>query len=528
MRASEDYSVDKRGDTGSWCRVLSMKGMERLVNAYRRRQQLSVTVVSLDPEFNVVCGMTVDTSLGGALVKGVLASSTDRVSVEVSFPKQTIGDSQLHSNSAIIIVNKGQLCGNSFQLSQNAQLYDACPKDLISEALIVKFISVIVKQLSEKLDSVREVAGNVLCRLISEADDTKHIPSILDIPDRLLIVQALMTRSVGDGDMFDRSSSDYLSSILADNYLESINWNHPNHVYPIVCCLLQSELYFYSVLSGIAISVGGLTETTSKVSASSLLSYCSYLKRHSPERIDKIAFSLVRIISENTKVDRVVIPTIKTIEILIREGAFAGCSADVINSFSQSMLTLLISECRCSSSVAKLCSTLDVFVHLISICRSPLRLSLMEATVGMVTHKYPRVRKCKELMHTWFPLSQSLLASLSVVYADCAELLYLYFLGDDDAVDSSPDLQSTTKFFRTQEQLQEVLHVLSSVSWDSEDGKTLIIAARWSITDMLGFDLGPIRALSVAHNALMSKGASKSSGPDELDSYEALVRDAGY
>lgn len=392
MRASEDYSVDKRGDTGSWCRVLSMKGMERLVNAYRRRQQLSSTVVSLDPEFNVV-GLIVDTSLGGALVKDVLASSTDRVSVEVSFPKQTIGDSKLQSRSAVVIINTGQLCGNSYQLPQNAQLYDACPKDLISEALIVKFISVIVKQLSEKLDSVREVAGNVLCRLISEAEDCKDITFLLDIPDRLLIVQALLTRSVDNHDMLDRSSSDYPS----ENYLGSINWSHPSHVYPIVCCLLQSELYFYSVLSGIAISVGGLTETTSKVSANSLISYCSYLKRHSPERIDKIAFSLVRIISENTKVDRVVIPTIKTIEILIREGAFAGCSADVVSSFSQSLLALLISECRCSSSVAKLCSTLDVFVHLISICRSPLRLSLMEATVAMVTHKYPRVRKCKNL-----------------------------------------------------------------------------------------------------------------------------------
>lgn len=404
MRASEDYSVDKRGDTGSWCRVLSMKGMERLVNAYRRRQQLSSTVVSVDSESNVV-GLIVDSSLGGALVKDVLASSTDRVSVEVSFPKQTMGDSQFQSRSAIVIINTGQLCGNSYQLPQNAQLFDSCPKDLISEALIVKFISVIVKQLSEKLDSVREVAGNVLCRLISEAEDCKDIPFLLDIPDRFLIMQALLTRSVDNHDMFDRSSSDYPSNIPDDNCLGSINWSHPSHVYPIVCCLLQSELYFYSVLSGIAISVGGLTETTSKVSANSLISYCSYLKRHSPERIDKIAFSLVRIISENTKVDRVVIPTIKTIEILIREGAFAGCSADVVNSFSQSLLTLLISECRCSSSIAKLCSTLDVFVHLISICHSPLRLSLMEATVAMVTHKFPRVRKCKELIHPLFPLS---------------------------------------------------------------------------------------------------------------------------
>jgi len=104
----------------------------------------------------------------------------------------------------------------------------------------------------------------------------------------------------------------------------------------------------------------------------------------------------------------------------------------------------------------------------------------------------------------------------------------LYFLGDDDADDSSSDLQSTSKFFRTQEQLQEVLHVLSSVSWDSEDGRTLIIAARWRITDILGFDLAPIKALSVAHDAVISKGASKPCGPDELDSYEALVRDVGY
>ena len=121
----------------------------------------------------------------------------------------------------------------------------------------------------------------------------------------------------------------------------------------------------------------------------------------------------------------------------------------------------------------------------------------------------------------------------SIVYEDCAELLYLYFLGDDDAVDSSsspahkPTSSLSPKFFRTQEQLQDVLHVLSSVSWDSED-RALIIAARWRITDMLGFDLAQVQALSLAHDAMVSNGASKMSGPDELDSYEALVRDVGY
>ncbi|CAN0234308.1 unnamed protein product, partial [Hapterophycus canaliculatus] len=36
LAAAEDYSVDKRGDVGSWCRVEALAGMERLLRLTAR------------------------------------------------------------------------------------------------------------------------------------------------------------------------------------------------------------------------------------------------------------------------------------------------------------------------------------------------------------------------------------------------------------------------------------------------------------------------------------------------------------
>lgn len=36
LAAAEDYSVDKRGDVGSWCRVDALAGMERLLRLAAR------------------------------------------------------------------------------------------------------------------------------------------------------------------------------------------------------------------------------------------------------------------------------------------------------------------------------------------------------------------------------------------------------------------------------------------------------------------------------------------------------------
>lgn len=36
LAAAEDYSVDKRGDVGSWCRVDALTGMERLLRLAAR------------------------------------------------------------------------------------------------------------------------------------------------------------------------------------------------------------------------------------------------------------------------------------------------------------------------------------------------------------------------------------------------------------------------------------------------------------------------------------------------------------
>ena len=63
LRCCEDYSVDKRGDTGSWVRVAALQALERAVYLAIRRQQQQQQARS-----------TVDSSFGPAqLVRGISA-----------------------------------------------------------------------------------------------------------------------------------------------------------------------------------------------------------------------------------------------------------------------------------------------------------------------------------------------------------------------------------------------------------------------------------------------------------------------
>ena len=103
--------------------------------------------------------------------------------------------------------------------------------------------------------------------------------------------------------------------------------------------------------------------------------------------------ALIKLLNENRKKDRVIIPTFKTIEILIRNGVFSY-SSETISAFILSMHDILILESK-STNVVKLCAILDLYIHILALSRDSFRYKLMDNILTMTTHSYPRVRKCK-------------------------------------------------------------------------------------------------------------------------------------
>lgn len=112
--------------------------------------------------------------------------------------------------------------------------------------------------------------------------------------------------------------------------------------------------------------------------------------------------------------------------------------------------------------------------------------------------------------------------NLQHLVLDCAELLYLHLLVDSSAVGSRQDIPegSIGGFVETDAELDELQTVLSTTPWDSQDS-THLKTCRSRILQLLLIELEE-KAREPGKKSSSSKVKT-----DELDSYEALVREAG-
>jgi hypothetical protein len=120
-------------------------------------------------------------------------------------------------------------------------------------------LGAMLKQLSEKLDVVRNQAGICL-----EAILTKKNPVVPFVYDRMNLVEALG---------------------LSEHRV--MNWSNPESTFPLVMRAINIDEFSHNILSGIIISVGGLTQSVTKQSSKSFLEYMRALK--SMKQIGKIS-----------------------------------------------------------------------------------------------------------------------------------------------------------------------------------------------------------------------------------------------
>ena len=210
FRACDDYNIDKRGDTGSWSRIVALRGLERVWRIYFSffstypQEPNFCNFLRLIPSMGfqaLQIGCMVLTCYGHGVVRSVYENGLE---VGVQFPARSLGEVMAEglecvmpvSNIMVIsvpscieetpclpsIIERTQIQYDLEAAAPPSRL-DLLPQERV-QFLVLNTVNMVFKQLAEKLDAVREVAGKVLESLVGGSD-----PAIGFVMDRQKIIQ---------------------------------------------------------------------------------------------------------------------------------------------------------------------------------------------------------------------------------------------------------------------------------------------------------------------------------------------------
>ncbi|KAM4664656.1 tubulin-specific chaperone D [Discoglossus pictus] len=272
--------------------------------------------------------------------------------------------------------------------------------DLVGQDFSQRMMCSISQQSAEKIDRFRAHAGSMFLNLLYfDSPPVPHIPHREDL-ERI----------------FPRSEA------------ETLNWNAPSQAFPKITQLLGLPTYRYYVLMGLAVSVGGLTESTVRYSAQSLFEYLRCIQSD-VESMGPFCKTLLQVFRDNQHKDRVSIPLMKMLDQMLANGCFDIFTLEENHPFAVELLSLCVEEIKRSKDVQKLRSSIALFCGLIQF-PGEVRKKVLFQLLLLVCHPFPIIRK----------------STASEVY----EMLLTY----DDVLD--PDI------------VDDVMSILSDTSWDAD------------------------------------------------------------
>ncbi|KAI5017459.1 hypothetical protein ZWY2020_042347 [Hordeum vulgare] len=197
---------------------------------------------------------------------------------------------------------------------------------LFDSAIVQDLVAGIAKQAVEKIDKIREIAVRALQRILYNQE--QFVPSI---PYRKL-----------------------LEEIIPNN--SDLEWAVPTVSYPRLVKILQASCYSKPVLSGLVISTGGLQESLRKASTSALVGYLQdssiNIDDEGKSREYLLSRDILWVLQRYQKCDRVITPTLKTIETLLSKQVFLNKEGH--GDFYSELINLLGPELKGSKDFTKL------------------------------------------------------------------------------------------------------------------------------------------------------------------------------
>ncbi len=225
-----DYGIDRRGDVGSWSRVEAMIGLEEIL----------------------YMAMNASPTIPHIAAPIILEKSNHSQHELTDIPDITSRLSFFEDNASAR-VKQALVDGKVFQPFA-IQSEDF----LVDETLCTRIIGAMLKQLCEKMDLVRSVAGGCLERLLLSTS-----PVVSFIPQKKVLIKAMNLNPYRKHE----------GSILTNNYTV------PSITFPMVVKAMNVDEFFEDIISGIVISVGGITESVVKYASSSHLEWVKILRQ---------------------------------------------------------------------------------------------------------------------------------------------------------------------------------------------------------------------------------------------------------
>uniref|UniRef100_A0A0D9XLC9 Uncharacterized protein n=1 Tax=Leersia perrieri TaxID=77586 RepID=A0A0D9XLC9_9ORYZ len=330
-------------------------------------------------------------------------------------------------------------------------------QQLIDSSIAQDLVAGIAKQAVEKMDKIREIAVKTLKRILYNQE--QYVPSI---PYRELLEQIIPNTA-------------------------DLEWAVPTVSYPRFVKLLQVSCYSKPVLSGLVISTGGLQESLRKASISALVDYLQdsgiNTNAEAKNREYVLSCDLLWVIERYQKCDRVITPTLKTVETLLSKKVFLG---EGHGEFYSGLIKSLGPELKGSKDFAKLSAGLSILGYI----SSQLDASSSKAFSQLLTflgHRYPKIRKA------------------------AADQVYLVLLQNDSLISA--------------ENMDKAQEVLAETCWegDVEEARR----KRSELNEMAGFGAATSQKTGdeVARRKTEERNAAST---DENKSYSSLVDFSGY
>ena len=468
----EDYSMDKRGDVGSWVRCAALTGLRTLtLNSVKASDGIVW-------DYNNDNGKKAEQQEEGETE--IVPSMDDRMKMLEKDIEAKVGAS----------LSQGEPMRESFKKIPEAPYFDAETCKMV--------LGAILKQLSEKLDNVRDLAGGLLMELLSEEGEVR-LPFVLD---RGFLVGALAASKASKG---------------------GVNWASPTTTFPMMVKAMNIDAYHAPIVEGLCVSVGGLTESVVKSSSAALLDWVRTMKKlRGDKHMLRLGRTLLKLMVTYEKNERVVVPVLRTIHLLAKNDCVGGQRTEALskegvaedqfmNDFDSRLFKLLQAETDKSKSYKKLVAIIDCLTDFLGA-------SARGAEGGAGGGEEKEKEEGEE-----FDVSKKALKFLMLLLAHpfpkirkyVADQLYIALLSNDEIVEKDEEVDNASD-------------MLLNTAWDGEiegpeEGMQGVRERRNELAEKMGVALS-----EKAKARKKKKGGKEKVEEDEHESYMSLVNTAGF
>ena len=196
-----------------------------------------------------------------------------------------------------------------FEVAARDARRGAAEEAWLSHALWLRFLRAVAKQLMEKIDRVRGLAGGVLQRVAQSS----ALPA--DLPHKAVLQRAIAEHlgpsSAGEG--------------AGSAGAPEMDWSAPGITYPLmVPLLLPLPEFVEPVLEGLVVSAGGLSMHVVRAASAALVGALKALPRDEAGEgvvtLAAVSRALVRMFARYAQDDRVILPLLATLDQLLTHG----------------------------------------------------------------------------------------------------------------------------------------------------------------------------------------------------------------